>query len=86
MNLLATGRPGQVVAGDAAGDPAELRGARRALGMGAMLMVPIPLGDGGKALMEVYRRRPQAFSRAQIERARVVALQLRAVLDRIGAR
>ena len=73
------------MAGDTPVDPAELE-ELAGLGMGAMLMVPIPLGDGRKALMEVYRVRPQAFSRAQIERARVVALQLRAVLDRIDAR
>jgi diguanylate cyclase (GGDEF)-like protein len=85
LHLLESGRAGQVVAGDAAGDPAELR-ELAGLGMGAMLMVPIPLGNGGNALMEVYRHRPQAFSRAQIERARVVALQLRAVLERIGDR
>ena len=30
-----------------------------------------------------YRVRPQAFSRAQIERARVVALQLGAVISRL---
>ncbi len=84
-HLLATGQAGQVVAGDTAVDPAELE-ELAGLGMGAMLMVPIPLGDGRRALMEVYRVRPQAFSRAQIERARVVALQLRAVLDRIDAR
>ena len=74
-----------MVAGDTAVDPAE-REELFSLGMAAMLMVPIPLGDGRMALMEVYRVRPQAFSRAQIERARVVALQLRAVLDRIDAR
>ena len=35
--------------------------------------------------MEIYRVRPQAFSRAEIDRARVVALQLRAVLTRLSA-
>ena len=84
-HLIAHGHAGQVVAGDTASDPHELQELND-LGMGAMLMVPIPLSGGRKALMEVYRVRPQAFSRAQIERARVVALQLRAVLDRIGAR
>ena len=78
-NLVATGRVGQVVAGDPLGGVAEL--AR--LGIGAMLMVPLELGRGRRALMEVYRVRPQAFSRAQIERARVVALQLGAVISRL---
>jgi diguanylate cyclase (GGDEF)-like protein len=84
-HLLATGRPGQVVLGDVLGDPAELE-ELRTLGMGAMLMVPMPLGEDGMALVEVYRRRPQAFSRAEIERARVATLQLRAVLARLAVR
>ena len=82
---LADGRPGQVIAGDPLGDPHELA-ELAALGYGSMLMVPIRLDSGGDALMEVYRVRPQAFSRAQIERARVVALQLRAVLARVTGR
>jgi diguanylate cyclase (GGDEF)-like protein len=84
-HLLETGHPGQVIAGDALGDPAELA-ELSSLGMGAMLMVPMPLGSDGMALVEVYRRRPQAFSRAEIERARVVTLQLRAVLARLSVR
>jgi len=81
-HLVETGRTGQVVAGDPHGDPAELAELER-LGIGAMLMVPLELGRGKRALMEVYRVRPQAFSRAQIERARVVALQLGAVIARL---
>ena len=73
-----------MVAGDPLGDPAELAELAR-LGIGAMLMVPVELGRGRRALMEVYRVRPQAFSRAQIERARVVALQLGAVIARLTA-
>ncbi len=84
-HLLATGQVGQVVAGDALGDPAELE-ELRLLRMGVMLMLPMPLGGDGMALVEVYRRRPQAFSRAEIERARVVTLQLRAVLARLAVR
>ena len=83
-HLVATGRIGQVVAGDPLGDPAELAELGR-LQIGAMLMVPLELGRGRRALMEVYRVRPQAFSRAQIERARVVALQLGAVISRLTA-
>ena len=81
-HLIATGRIGQVVAGDPLGDPSELAELER-LRIGAMLMVPLELGRGRRALMEVYRVRPQAFSRAQIERARVVALQLGAVISRL---
>ena len=84
-HLVATGQTGQVVAGDPLGDPAELAELER-LRIGAMLMVPVELGRGRRALMEVYRVRPQAFSRAQIERARVVALQLGAVIARLTTR
>ena len=84
-HLVATGQTGQVVAGDPLGDPAELAELAR-LRIGAMLMVPVELGRGRRALMEVYRVRPQAFSRAQIERARVVALQLGAVIARLTTR
>jgi diguanylate cyclase (GGDEF)-like protein len=83
-HLVKTGQTGQVVAGDPLGDPAELAELAR-LQIGAMLMVPVELGRGRRALMEVYRVRPQAFSRAQIERARVVALQLGAVISRLTA-
>jgi hypothetical protein len=53
------------------------------MGMGAMLIIPAPLGSAGGAIVEIYRVRAQAFSRAEIDRARVVALQLRAVLTRL---
>jgi hypothetical protein len=81
-HLVATGQIGQVVTGDPLGDPNELAELER-LQIGAMLMVPLELGHGRRALMEVYRKRPQAFSRAQIERARMVALQLGAVIARL---
>jgi diguanylate cyclase (GGDEF)-like protein len=84
-HLVDTGQVGQVVAGDRHGDPAELAELDR-MGMGAMLIIPAPLGAGGGAIVEIYRVRPQAFSRAEIDRARVVALQLRAVLTRLSAR
>jgi len=83
-HLLASRQPGQVVVGDAQVDRAE-REELELLGFGAMLMVPVHLGEDRLALMEVYRVRPQAFSRAEIERARVVALQLRTVLARTAA-
>ena len=83
-HLIETGQVGQVVAGDPQGDPAELDELAR-MGMGAMLIIPAPLGAAGGAIVEIYRVRPQAFSRAEIDRARVVALQLRAVLTRLSA-
>ncbi|MEA2310629.1 MAG: diguanylate cyclase, partial [Solirubrobacteraceae bacterium] len=82
-HLIATGQAGQVVAGDAQGDPAELAELER-MEMGAMLIVPTPLGAVEPALVEVYRTRPQAFSRAEVERARVVVMQIGAVLGRLG--
>jgi diguanylate cyclase (GGDEF)-like protein len=82
--LVDTGEAGQVVAGDPQGDPAELAELDR-MGMGAMLIIPAPPGAARGALVEIYRARPQAFSRAEIDRARVVALQLRAVLTRLSA-
>jgi EAL domain-containing protein (putative c-di-GMP-specific phosphodiesterase class I) len=84
-HLIETGQVGQVVAGDADGDPAELAELDR-MGMGAMLIIPAPLGAAGGALIEIYRVRAQAFSSAEIDRARVVALQLRAVLTRLSVR
>jgi diguanylate cyclase (GGDEF)-like protein len=83
-HLIDTGQVGQVVAGDRHGDAAELAELDR-MGMGAMLIIPAPLGAAGRAIVEIYRVRPQAFSRAEIDRARVVALQLRAVLTRLSA-
>jgi diguanylate cyclase (GGDEF)-like protein len=80
--LVQSGQVGQIVAGDPAGDPAELAELER-LGRGAVLIVPAPLGASGSALIEVFRTQPRAFTRAEIERARVVALQLRAVLSRL---
>ena len=82
-HLIETGQVGQVIAGDPYGHPAELVELER-MGMGAMLIIPAPLGTAGQALVEIYRVRPQAFSRAEIDRARVVALQLRAVLTRLS--
>ena len=83
-HLIDTGHVGQAVAGDPDGHPAELDELER-MGMGAMLIIPAPLGAAGQALVEIYRVRRQAFSRAEIDRARVVALQLRAVLTRLSA-
>jgi diguanylate cyclase (GGDEF)-like protein len=80
--LLADGRPGQIVVGDEASDPAEVAELER-LGHGAMLMVPVGLGDDEPGLLEVYRRQAQAFTSAEIDRARVVALQFAAVLRRL---
>ncbi len=74
--------PGQVVAGDAAGDPSELA-ELEGLGMAAMLMVPIVYGGRELAVLEVYRTLPQAFTAREVDRARVLSQQFGAALDRL---
>ena len=73
--------PGQVVVGDAESDPDEIAELVR-LGYGAVLMVPVRVGGGQRALVEVYRVHPQAFTRREVDRARVVAQQFGPVLAR----
>jgi hypothetical protein len=80
--LLDARTAGQIVVGDPESDPDEVDELQR-MGHNAMLMVPMVLGGGRHALMEVYRRHPQAFTSAEIDRARVVALQFAAVLGRL---
>ena len=82
QRLLEAGVPGQVVVGDPESDPREVAEMAR-LGYGTMLMLPMTLG-GTAALVEVYRRHAQAFTAAEVDRARVVALQLGAVLARLA--
>ena len=50
--------PGQVVVGDEAGDPAELE-ELAALGMAAVLIVPVVHGGRDSAVLEVYRALPR---------------------------
>ena len=76
--------PGQVVLGDPAGDPAVLA-ELAAAGWASLLMVPIVARDRDLALMAVYRNYPQAYTCAQVDRARVVAQQLGAAIDRLSA-
>ena len=45
----------------------------------------VVLAPGEAGMLEVYRRHAQAFTTAEIERARVVALQFAAVLRRLAA-
>jgi diguanylate cyclase (GGDEF)-like protein len=74
--------PGQVVAGDDAGDPSELA-ELEALGMATLLIVPIVYGGRELAVLEVYRTLPQAFTAREVDRARVLAQQFGAALDRL---
>jgi hypothetical protein len=75
--------PGQVVAGDEAGDPAELAELAE-LGMATVLIVPIVHGGRDRAVLEVYRIRSQAFTAREVDRARVLAQQFAAALDRLS--
>ncbi|MEA2480070.1 MAG: diguanylate cyclase [Thermoleophilaceae bacterium] len=74
--------PGQVVVGDAAGDPAELA-ELEAIGMATLLIVPIVYGGRDLAVLEVYRTLPQAFTAREVDRARVLSQQFGAALDRL---
>jgi hypothetical protein len=76
--------PGQIVIGDPESDPIEVAELER-LGYGAVLMVPVRVGGGQRALVEVYRTHPQAFTSTEIDRARVVAQQFGPVLARLAA-
>jgi GAF domain-containing protein len=82
--VIAARVPAQVVAGDPLGDRAELDGLE-AIGMGTLLMLPVVFAGRDLAVMEVYRVRAQAFTAAEIDRARVVAQQFGAALDRLLA-
>lgn len=75
--------PGQVIVGDPESDPTEVAELER-LGYGAVLMVPVRVGGGQRALVEVYRLHPQAFTSAEVDRARVVAQQFGPVLARLA--
>ena len=81
--LLDEHSPGQVVVGDRESDQTEIAELLR-LGYGAVLMVPVRVGSGQRALVEVYREHPQAFTSAEIDRARVVAQQFGPVLARLA--
>ena len=74
--------PGQVVVGDAAGDPAELA-ELEALGMATAADRPVVYGGRELAVLEVYRTLPQAFTAREVDRARVLAQQFGAALDRL---
>jgi hypothetical protein len=82
--LLAAHTPGQIVVGDRESDPVEIAELQR-LGYGAVLMVPVHVGGGQRALVEVYRVHAQAFTSAEIDRARVVAQQFGPVLARLAS-
>jgi EAL domain-containing protein (putative c-di-GMP-specific phosphodiesterase class I) len=84
VRLLRERTPGQIVVGDPESDPLEVAELQR-LNYGAVLMIPVAAGAGQMALVEVYRIHPQAFSSAEVDRARVVAQQFGPVLARLAA-
>jgi hypothetical protein len=81
--LLDEHAPGQVVLGDSESDPDEVAELER-LGYGAVLMVPVRVSRTQRALVEVYRVHPQAFTSTEVDRARVVAQQFGPVLARLA--
>jgi hypothetical protein len=83
--LLRERTAGQVILGDPESDPIEVAELER-LGYGAVLMVPVTVARDQMALVEVYRQHPQAFSGAEVDRARVVAQQFGPVLARLATR
>ncbi len=72
---------GQVIVGDPAGDPAELEVLEMA-GMRAVLLLPLVFEGTTIALLEIYRRAPQAWTNTQVDRARVLANDIAAALAR----
>ncbi len=75
---------GQVIVGDPASDPAELEVLEMA-GMSAVLLLPLVFEGTTIALLEIYRRAPQAWTNTQVDRARVLANDIAAALARIVA-
>ena len=82
--VLRTRTAGQVVAGDAASDPAEVALLEES-GFQALLMVPLVFGGRDVGLLELYRRHPMAWNGREIERAQLVAHQLGAVIDYLSS-
>ena len=70
------------IAGDPAGDPAELAVLETA-GMRAVLLMPLVFGGATIALLEIYRRAPQAWTNTQVDLARVLANHIAASLARV---
>jgi diguanylate cyclase (GGDEF)-like protein/PAS domain S-box-containing protein len=62
--------------------PAEERAALHDTGYGARLTTPVHRGDQVVGMLELYRHQERPWSRFHISRARLIAHQLGAVLDR----
>jgi hypothetical protein len=70
---------GQVIHGDPAADPAELRVLDRD-GFGAVLLAPVVQRAETVGLLELYRRTPQPWTTTEIDQVRVLAHQLGSVI------
>jgi diguanylate cyclase (GGDEF)-like protein len=75
---------GQVIAGDPAGDRAELRFLEE-VQMGALLLVPVVFDQTAIGLLEIYRRSPQPWTSTQVDQARVLANHVAASLVRLSS-
>jgi hypothetical protein len=73
---------GQVILGDPASDPAELAVLETA-GMRAVLLMPLVHDGATIAVLEVYRRSPQAWTNTQVDLARVLANHIATSLIRV---
>jgi EAL domain-containing protein (putative c-di-GMP-specific phosphodiesterase class I) len=73
----------QVLASDPEADRDEVAVLRK-LGYASVLMLPICCGGRTIGLFEAYGRRERPWSRFEIGRARIIALQLGAALERIS--
>ena len=71
-----------MIAGDPASDPAELAVLETA-GMRAVLLMPLVHDGVTIALLEVYRRSPQAWTNTQVDLARVLANHIAPSLARV---
>ena len=75
---------GQVIAGDPAGDPAELELLEEAE-IGALLLVPVVFDQAAIGLLEVYRQAPQPWTSTQVDQARVIANHVAASMVRLSS-
>ena len=73
----------QVLTSDPAADPHEIAVLDR-LGMRSVLILPIVCAGRSIGLLEAYSAQERPWSRFEIGRARIIALQLGAAMDRIG--
>ena len=83
-HVIAEQAIGQVIAGDPASDPAELAVLETA-GMRAVLLMPLVHDGTTIALLEVYRRSPQAWTNTQVDLARMLANHIAPSLARVTA-